>query len=76
MAAALTGCPSLSICPKHPPPPPPSLPFPFRRIDLLVNCSGILNPDGKGETSLRGVSQEFLQVCVCVCVSSRGKRVI
>jgi NAD(P)-dependent dehydrogenase (short-subunit alcohol dehydrogenase family) len=33
----------------------------IHRVDFLVNCSGILNPDGKGETSLRGVSQDALR---------------
>lgn len=33
----------------------------YPRVDLLVNSSGILNPDGKGETSLRGVGQEALR---------------
>lgn len=28
------------------------------KIDLLINCSAILHPSGKGETSLRDVSQE------------------
>ncbi len=28
------------------------------RLDLLVNCSAILHPSGKGETSLRDVSFE------------------
>lgn len=28
------------------------------KLDLLVNCSAILHPSGKGETSLRDVSQE------------------
>lgn len=30
------------------------------RLDLLVNCSGMLHPSGKGETSLREVSFEGL----------------
>ena len=30
-------------------------------LRLLVNCAGILSPDGKGETSLRGVGLERLQ---------------
>lgn len=38
------------------------------RIDLLINCSAILHPSGRGETSLRDVSfevraREFLQTC-------------
>ena len=28
------------------------------KLDLLVNCSAILHPSGKGETSLRDLSQE------------------
>lgn len=28
------------------------------KLDLLINCSAILHPSGKGETSLRDVSQE------------------
>ncbi|XP_031566610.1 uncharacterized oxidoreductase C24B10.20-like [Actinia tenebrosa] len=28
-----------------------------KKIDLLVNCAGILHPSGKGETSLREVTQ-------------------
>lgn len=31
------------------------------KIDLLVNCSAILHPSGKGETSLRDVSLEGLK---------------
>lgn len=29
-----------------------------KKLDLLVNCSGILHPSGKGETSLREVTQD------------------
>ena len=27
------------------------------RLDLLLNCAGILHPSGRGETSLKDVSQ-------------------
>ena len=33
------------------------------RIDLLINCSAILHPSGKGETSLRDVSLEVIVMC-------------
>ncbi|XP_071507431.1 C-signal-like [Diadema antillarum] len=29
-------------------------------LDLLINCAGILHPSGRGETSLKAVSQEAL----------------
>lgn len=32
------------------------------KIDLLVNCSAMLHPSGKGETSLRDVSFEVLLI--------------
>jgi len=32
------------------------------RLDLLVNCAGMLHPSGKGETSLRDVSFEGLAI--------------
>ena len=30
------------------------------KLDLLINCSAILHPSGRGETSLRDVSQEVI----------------
>lgn len=30
----------------------------FGRLDLMVNCSAVLHPSGKGETSLRDVSAQ------------------
>ncbi|KAL4232315.1 hypothetical protein ACF0H5_009886 [Mactra antiquata] len=33
----------------------------YGRVDLLVNCSGILHPSGRGETSLKDVTLEGLQ---------------
>lgn len=30
------------------------------KLDLLINCSAILHPSGKGETSLRDVSLEVI----------------
>lgn len=30
----------------------------FGRLDLLINCAGMLHPSGKGETSLRSVDEQ------------------
>jgi len=30
------------------------------KVDLLINCAGMLHPSGKGETSLKAVSEEAL----------------
>ena len=35
-------------------------------VSLLINCAGILAPDGKGETSLRAVDAERLQKTMAV----------
>ena len=32
------------------------------KLDLLVNCSAILHPSGKGETSLRDISASVIQL--------------
>lgn len=32
----------------------------FGRLDLLINCAGMLHPSGKGETSLRSVDEQGL----------------
>ncbi|KAM3913460.1 uncharacterized protein RB166_018757 [Leptodactylus fuscus] len=36
----------------------------FESLDLLINCSAMLHPSGKGETSLREVSAEGLSVAL------------
>lgn len=35
----------------------------FGRLDLFINCAGMLHPSGKGETSLRSVDE---QVYICI----------
>jgi len=32
----------------------------YGKVDLLINCAGMLHPSGRGETSLKAVSQEGL----------------
>ncbi|XP_005102261.1 C-factor [Aplysia californica] len=32
----------------------------YGKVDLLINCAGMLHPSGRGETSLKSVSQEGL----------------
>ena len=32
-----------------------------KKLDLLINCAGMLHPSGKGETSLRDVTLEVIQ---------------
>ncbi len=38
------------------------------KLDLLVNCSAILHPSGRGETSLRDVSLEVWFLCLLLKV--------
>ena len=46
----------------------------FGKLDLLINCAGMLHPSGRGETSLRDVSMEvrlkpiyIINLPVCLC---------
>ena len=32
----------------------------YGKVDLLINCAGMLHPSGRGETSLKSVSQEVI----------------
>ena len=34
----------------------------FGKLDLLINCAGMLHPSGKGETSLRSVTGQVSKV--------------